>query len=253
MNGDDQQVNEIDVISRALHFSEFASFYKTKWEPRKFSMDWKINPSCPMFAMQLFDKNKRPYILLQHLPDNLDDAFLVAHEMMHVINYFDKQYIEFKPMPFASNYKENEIKEMAAMLGSMLDDPLIDKILQDEKYGFNPASFYANVLIPDKNRSLDSYGDPPYEWHVFKKALTYSQFALQCDSISDVNVLDEWNKLKARYKVRRPKVTKIGEELYSMSTETEYDSIEKQQRLFGKIFNKYRINGVKLGDILNTN
>ena len=190
--------------------------------------------------------------LLRQPPITLDDAFLVAHEMGHVIKYFDKQYIEFKkaPTPIAQLYKDEEIREMCGKLGSMFDDPLIDSFLQD-KYHFNPARFYTNVLIPDTIESLNSYGDSPYEWHIFKKALFYSQFSLQWDSITDIDALHEWDKLKEQYKIRRPITAKIGEELYSMSKEIGYDKIEKQRQLCGKIFNNYRIKSIKLGDIVN--
>ncbi|OPY48445.1 MAG: hypothetical protein A4E48_02748 [Methanosaeta sp. PtaU1.Bin060] len=249
---DGQRVDEDDIISRILHFDEFDCFYQTEWVPRKISIDWIIDPTCPMYAMQSIDENKKPFIVIRQLPDTIDDAFLVAHEMGHVIKYFDKQYMEFMraPTPIAKMYKEEEIKDMGNILGSMVDDPLIDSWLQD-KYGFSPAHFYSSVLMPGTFESLDSYGDPPYEWHIFKKALYYSQLSLQMESIRDKDTLREWDRLKERYRTRRPKVTRIGEELYSLSRERGFDSIEKQRQLFSEILNRYRINSIKLGDILH--
>jgi hypothetical protein len=149
-----------------------------------------------MFAKALFDNIHRKFFIeIKQLPENLDDAFLVAHEMCHAMRYFTKQCVEFGNMPISAMYKEDEIFDMKLRLGSMFDDPLIDKFLP-EKYNFNPAHFYTSVIIPDANQGLDSYGDPPYEWHRFKKALFYCQFALQCDLVSDVNVLNEKYKLK---------------------------------------------------------
>jgi hypothetical protein len=252
MSGADIPVDEDTIINRLLHFDEFASFVHDEWETRNISINWKINSSCAMYAMQSLDENRILYIRLRRMPTTLDDAFLVAHEMGHVLKHFDQQYIKFRlaPTPMARIYKDKEIIDMCGKLGSMFDDPLIDAFLQ-EKYHFNPAQFYTNVLIPDTIKSLDSCGDPPYEWHIFKKALFYTQFSLQWDSIMDTSALYEWDKLKERYKDRRPKVTIIGEELYHMSKENGYDSLEKQRQLCNKIFNSYRIESIKLGDILN--
>jgi hypothetical protein len=247
------KVKEHEIIDIISKFSEFKNFYDDEWEPRKkhgASIDWYINPTCGEFAAQGFYLGK-PWIQLHRLPENVYDAFLTAHEIGHVIRYFDKQYVEFKKArtPIAGTYKEEEIIDMGSRLGSMLDDPLIDSHLQD-KYNFDAPHFYKSVLIPDTNKSLDSYGDPPHEWHILKKALYYSQLLLQCDSIKDSEVLRERDKLKERYKVIRPRVTKIGEELYQLSNGTGYDTIDKQKRLFGEILDKYRINSIKLGDIL---
>lgn len=188
-----------DIIGKLLHFNEFANFYYNEWEPKNIRIELNIDPSCTMYGMALFGKNKDACIKLRQLTDTLDDAFLLAHEMCHVIRYFYKECLEFRKAPtlIAQRYNEEEIFDMGNKLGSMLDDPLIDSFLQDT-YNFNPAHFYTGVLIPDTNRSLDSYGDPPYEWQIFKKALFYSQFALQWDSIKDTDALIKWDKLKKK-------------------------------------------------------
>lgn len=217
-----------DIISRLLRFEEFANFYHNEWVPKNILTDLKIDPSCAMYGAAVFDKNKRPCIVLRQLTESPNDIFLLAHEMCHVIKHVEKQSIEFGKAPtlMAQAYKEEEIFDMGNKLGSMLDDPLINSLLQD-KYSFNPAHFYTSVFIPDTSRSLDSYGDPLYEWHIFKKALLYSQFALQLDSIKDTNALIEWDKLKEKYIIRRPNVSRIGEELYLMTNNYGYNDIKK--------------------------
>ncbi len=252
MNGDEGWVDEDDVIHRLLQFDEFSGFYSNEWVGRNTSIKWRIVSSCDKYAMQSFSEDKKPCIVLRQLPVTFDDAYLVAHEMGHVIKYFDKQYIEFKraQTPIAPFYVEEEITEMCGQLGSMFEDPLIDSFLQDE-YHFNPVHFYTSVKIPDSFKSLDLYGDSPLEWHIFKKALFYATFSLEWDAITDVNALREWDKLRDRYKICRPMTTKIGEELYIMSKDNGYDNVEKQRRLCRKIFDKYRLDGKKLADILD--
>lgn len=247
----DQEVQK-SIIDSCLRFDAFNCFYQN--ESMVKDIKCVINPSCPMFAAQLFDQNRNPYIEIRKLPETFDDVFLVAHEMGHAIRYFDKQYLFFDRAltPIAQTYFENEIVDMGNKLGSMVDDPLIDSFLKD-KYGFDPAHFYKTVLIPDVVYGLELYGDPIHEWNIFKKALFYSQFSLQCDLTQNVSILREWDKLKNnQYKTRRPKTAKVGEELYSITKENGYNTIEKQRDLFNIIFNRYTIKGAKLGDILRT-
>ncbi|MFZ3148151.1 MAG: hypothetical protein WA137_03835 [Methanothrix sp.] len=250
-----ERLDEPVIVDKILKYDEFKNFYHNEWVTRKKRgaiIVWEIDPACPQYAIQGFSAGSNNlYIRLRYIPRTLNDAFLAAHEVGHVIKYFDKQYIEFDKAktPIAQTYKDEELIEMGAKLGSMVDDPLIDSFLQDT-YDFDPARFYIGVVIPDVNKSLNSYGDSPYEWHIFKEALFYSQFSLQCDAVKDVDSLRECYKLKEQYKISRPKGARIGEELYSMSKENGYDDLNKQRKLFSKIFNKYRIKGAKLGDIL---
>jgi len=249
------RLDESVILDDILKYDEFKSFYHNEWGTRKERgtiIDWEIDPTCSQYAIQGFSTgNNNTYIRFRHLPSTLNDAFLAAHEMGHIIKYLDKQYIQFDKAktPIAQIYKEEELIDMGAKLGSMLDDPLIDSFLQDN-YGFDPAYFYTRVVIPDVSKSLNSYGDSPYEWHIFKEALFYSQFSLQCDAVKDVDALRECYQLKEQYRISRPKVARIGEELYSMSKENGYDDLIKQRRLFKEIFNKYRIKSIKLSDIL---
>lgn len=234
MEGEDLKRKELAIISELLSFDEFARFYHDEWERRNILIELKIDPLYQNFAMYSKENNK-PFIKIKEQPKTSDNAFLVAHEMCHAIKDFDGNAINFGAKR-PSNYKEEELFDISSKLGSMVDDPLVDSCLQ--KYGFDPARFYTNVLIPTSVESLCAGGDPSHDWYVFKNALLYSQYALQWDSMKDSS---EWEKLKEQYKIRRPKVTKIGEELYIMSNENGYDNPGKQRRLFNNILNKYTI------------
>ena len=155
------RLNESVILDEILKYDEFKNFYHNEWVTRKehgATIDWEIDPACPQYAIQSFSvRSNNPYIRFQHIPSTLNDAFLAAHEVGHVIKYFDKQYIEFDKAktPIAQTYKDEELIEMGAKLGSMVDDPLIDSFLQDT-YDFDPARFYIGVVIPDVNKSLNS-------------------------------------------------------------------------------------------------
>jgi hypothetical protein len=159
----DETIAETVIIDKLLKFSEFEKFYRTEWEPRKkdVSIDWKINPSCDGFAFQgTNETNSNTFIRLPHLPKTRDDAFLVAHEIEHVIRHFCGQELEFTMnSAIAQNYENGGIVDLAFRIGSMFDDPIIDSFLQKE-YKFKPAIFYTQVKIPDTIKKLNSSGDP---------------------------------------------------------------------------------------------
>jgi len=258
--GQDETVTEAIIIDKLIRFNEFERFYCTEWEPRKkrdgASIDWKINSSCDGFAFQWFDEingELKPFIRLRYIPITREDAFLVAHEIEHVIKYFDKQYLKFAmDSEIAKNYNDGDIIDLAFRIGSMFDDPIIDSFLQKE-YKFKPAIFYTPVKIPDTIEKLNSSGDPTDDLTKLKQALFYSQCALQWDAIKNAKSLRKWQDLKRRYQIRRPVVRRMGEELYLMSKENGYNKLEKQKLLFGKIADKYTIDGIKLKDILYIN
>ena len=89
MSGNGQQSDKDNIISILIQFDEFSKFYNTEFVPRNIAIDLKINSLCKMFALYSHDENNNPFIEIQKLPETLDDAFLVAHELCHAIRDFD--------------------------------------------------------------------------------------------------------------------------------------------------------------------
>jgi len=133
----------------------------------------------------------------------------------------------------------------------MVDDPIIDEFLQNA-YNFKPGKFYSKERIPASIESLNHLGDPTEELQQLIRSLVYSQYALQWDLITNANSLRKWHNLKELYRSKRPVVTRIGEEIYIMSKEVGYDTLEKQIELFKKFSDKYAIDNIKINDIIST-
>jgi len=247
-------VDENTIISKITKFDEFNKFYRSEWEPRKtsVSIDWKINPLCDGFAAQgIYNDTGRPWIELQHLPETFDDAFLGAHEIMHVIRYIDKQSFSFQVTNAnLKGYEIGKLIELANRLGSMFDDPVIDPFLE-KNYGFSPVSHYVKVVIPDTIKKLNPPGDAKDELIRLEQAMFYAQYSLQWDSIKDSKLLNKWREVKRQYGRKRPATKRLGEELYFMSNENGYNTPDKQRQLFDRIADKYGIYGVKLKDIIS--
>jgi hypothetical protein len=58
-----------------------------------------------------------------------EDAYTMAHEIMHLIRYQENGLLEI-------GYAQPEYEFLAVYLASMLEDPIVDSILQ-EKYNFD--------------------------------------------------------------------------------------------------------------------
>jgi hypothetical protein len=243
-----------DIITwKILGFSEFRRFYHVEWEPRKVgvSIKWIINPSCSNFAASKIDADGTPHIELRHLPETFDDAFLVAHEIVHIIRDLDKQTLKFLSVDniILQIYTIDSMADLATRILSMFDDPIVDKFLQDE-YGFDPAHHYIKEVIPDSLRKLGISGDATNELIRLTNAMFYAQYTLQMDAVKNNRASREWRALKKRYHERRPMAAIMGEDLYYMAKETGLDTLDKQKQLFYKIADKYSLNGIKIKDIL---
>jgi hypothetical protein len=248
------KVDETIITRKILEFSEFKRFYHVEWEPRKtsVSIEWNINPSCSNFAASKIDADGVPQIELKHLPKTFDDAFLAAHEIVHIIRDLDNKIIRF---PCVNNiilqrYTIDAMDDLASRIGSMFDDPIVDMFLQKE-YGFAPAYHYIKEVIPDSLRRLDSLGDATDELIRLTNAMFYAQYSLQVEAIKNKEASRKWSVLKKRYKERRPIAQKIGEDLYSMAKENGYDTLDKQKSLFNMIGDKYTLAGIKIKDVLD--
>jgi hypothetical protein len=249
-------IDERAVFEKILKFDEFRRFCENEWKPRAeqgASIDWAIDSTLEHYALQDCDVTTgKPFVVLQHLPETLDDAFLVAHEMVHVIIALDNQCLQIKiNNVIAQNYEANAILDMARRLGSMLDDPRVDSFLM-HKYGFNPSHFYAKVKLSGAIKGLTPSSEGKFDLIRWNQAMFYSQTKSQCDLVKDdEEVAQKWEELENLYHLNRPSVERIGGELYSMAKETGYDTPEEQKILFQKIVDNYKIDGYSLSDILS--
>lgn len=248
-------ITESDIIGEILTFDEFSRFYHFEREPIRSSIPikWKIDPLCKGFAAQWTNANNTIHIELRHHPKTRNDAFLVAHEIMHVIKQkIDKQYLNFTKVDNAilQKYTIDDMVDFASRVGSMFDDPIVDLFLMSV-YGFDPIHHYVDVVIPDTIRSLNSRGDATDDLDRMNQAMFYAQYALQWDAIKDERALRKWRALKRQYQKRRPIARRMGEELYHMAKEIGFDTLEKQKALFYKIGDKYTLNGIKIKDVFD--
>ena len=233
-------------------FREFQNFYFKEYEPikKKFSVDWYVFPDLwntfRDYALQGVGKRTgNNYICLEWEPVTPNDAFLVAHELGHILRKYNRLRLHI-----VSRSSTFETKKLAENFGSMLDDPLINSRLQDV-YDFNPAYHYAEIELRDCITEVSGFQQGPENdiirlLHIF----FYTNQLLRWDSVKDAAAIEKWRKYQKLFRSKLNSIAKSSEELYSIVTEDGYDTLEKQKLLFNKIADKYTIDGIKLRDIL---
>jgi hypothetical protein len=243
---------EDDVLDGILGFDEFRRFYAEVYEPQKIriSVDWyvcnEIWENFRVYAFQGVGKNTgKDYVCLEWLPVTPNDAFLVAHELEHIIRKYNGQQLSISTMSSLS-----KAKDIATSIGSMFDDPLVNCFLQ-EKYNFDPAYHYTEIELHDCFNEVGEIVTEPTNdiirmLHIF----FYANQLLRWDSIKDTTAIQKWVEYQRFLRSKWQSIAESGEELYDIVKKYGYDTPEKQRRLFNKIAYKYTINGIKLCDLL---
>lgn len=249
---------EAEVIGNLCCFDEFNRFYREEWKPRKknIPVEWGINPYIFQFfkrcAIQGINRtNGLNIITFSWPPATLIDAFIAAHEIEHVIRKYEKQSLRFGiNQVIAKKYGGAEIEALAASMGSMFEDPLIDAFLQNN-YGFNPADSYIEISIAISTEILNNLCNPPdNSIHQLENVILYSQQSLQWEIVKDERAKEIWQNYKNLYREKDLKTVNKGEELYSIVNRIGYATLDKQRQIFDEIASMYEIDGIKLKDFI---
>lgn len=243
--------DEASILNGLFCFDEFKKFYNGEYKPLKEHIsDWYVCPELwenfRVYALKgIGKKTGNDYICLEWEPVTTNDAFLVAHELGHFIQKYNRQQLKI-----STRSPIWETKKLATDLGSMFDDPLVNRFLK-ENYNFNPAHHYTEIELRDCIDEINGIRQEPKN-DIIKLLYIffYTNQLLRWDSIKDENALQKWRKYQKLFRSKLKSIAKSGEELYSMVIEDGYDTLEKQKLLFNKIVNKYTIDGTKLSDIL---
>lgn len=245
--------DESYILKGALCFKEFQKFYVKEYEPIKknFSVDWYVFPDLwntfRDYALQGVGKRTgNNYICLEWEPVTPNDAFLVAHELGHILRKYNRLQLHI-----VSRSSVFETKKLAEIFGSMLDDSVINSRLQDV-YDFNPAYHYTEIELRDSINEISGIQqEPGNDFIRLSYVFYYTNQLLRWDSITDSEAIQKWSNYKNLFRSKLRSLAESGEELYYIIKENGYDIPEKQKQIFNKISDKYMINGVRLGDLLD--
>jgi hypothetical protein len=169
-------------------------------------------------------------IHFRKFPDK-DEAFLIAHEIEHVI-----RFIENKSLRLGSKYKESAYLTTAFM--TMLEDPIVDSFL-NKKYKFDLLIEYKKGLKQAK-KDLDRLDkEPSGKYGRLVLMLNLSKQILCWNLIKDQNTHEDWIKYKKDYKEKCPNVCKMSKDMLSIIQKTSQGKGLEEREKHALIFKRF--------------
>jgi hypothetical protein len=236
-----EQVDENDVVLNLKRSSpEFNRFYHEERMAKLGEILWRVDPDAgslnKMKSITAKDDLGISYPIIyinnSHIP--IDDAFVVAHEIMHlVLNKEERSLIVFgKNRVFTDAFQ------------TMLEDPLVDYILQNQ-YEFDVLKQYRtdfDVTIKDFEHPTEEPKEPlarVYLALVLSKTLLKLRMIKERDEIKDVYAFIEG------YRRLNPNVSIISDEILSIIDSVGgIETIEGKKSAFMEITEKYNLGGI---------
>jgi hypothetical protein len=177
------------------------------------------------------------YICIRRSPAHIEDAFIIAHEMMHLIRANEGNPLKIRV------YDRGHIT-LATKLMSMFEDPIVDSILQD-KYGFKIVDQYKLDLKSAKEQ-IKGFPEPDDYILRVKSAVDFTGQALEWGLIKEDRDLVGWRDFRQRWLPRkRPITSKMSDEMIAIVQEVGgLDTLKKQKTIFEKIVEEYELQNV---------
>jgi hypothetical protein len=172
------------------------------------------------------EDNSSVIVVLSHLPAAIEDVYVAAHELGHVL-------LQREGFPFPKKLPGNVF--LAFSLYAMLQDPLINMRLH--RYGFDVISHYAaNVST---TLSVLAKADPP---------TSFLDRLLWCCNIVGILLDGEYSRaeeIKQQFQKstfgRYPDLVPDITDLYSLVREVGFDTPKQQRKLLRGISKKYHL------------
>lgn len=242
----DKEIEQIDdenklVLPLNRASPEFNRLYHEERMNKLGEILWRVDPTMEtMRAITAKDAYGITYPIIYMKDSNvsLDDAFIVAHEIMHlVLNDEGKTLIIYGKNP-----------EITDKLQTMLEDSIVDSILQN-KYGFNALKQYEMDFEATRHVFVHPGKEPEEQLERIYLAIILSNTILKLRIIKERDNLKDLYAFLEGYKHLYPNVSIISDQILSIVDEVGgLESIEQKKSVFFKISEKYN-----LGDILTIN
>lgn len=230
------------VIAPSLEFEEFSEFYHNRYEPFKrnrLPINWghAIDMQGAYAYSAVDARTGMDVIFLAQLPTDYVDAFLIAHEISHVI---------LKACGLSYNINSPPGYEIVAQnIKSLLEDPIVDSCLQGT-YGFDLLKFYLYKEIPCEREIINTNSDESIIDDISKLANTfcYAGKILKWELIDDDAAMCEWREYQLLHDRTYPNISSKGKELASLVKSHGFDTPEKRKQLASIIVDRYNLQNI---------
>jgi hypothetical protein len=234
-----KEIDESEVIENLLRSSdEFREFYNME-RPRAGQIKWCYAPNLQerlaANAAHVADINgKHKKICLTRFPVHIDDAHIVAHEIVHAIFSEEKNTLIVYE-------RKNPILPLSPYLNSMLEDPIVESLLHG-KYNFSLSKDYLHVISIIKGHH-ENIGQPLDRFSLVAYAFNLGNQIMCWKLIEDQEMLKTWNDFLIWYGHPRrcPDVVLIGKDLAAIMENVGLTTIDKRRTVLLEVIKKYKL------------
>jgi hypothetical protein len=179
----------------------------------------------------------RDGIWLQWPPVTLADAYLVAHEIEHVVRKVDNLSLKIIE-------KDLKYVDVAGCISSVLEDRIVDSILKN-KYNFNLVDQYIETMkSAEESLKIQNAGSIT-EMDYLRLNLVHAGNLLRFSLIdNDASFRRKFNKYQKIVKRNVHSIAKEGEELASEVLRIGLETRDKRKQIFDYITNKYNLTNI---------
>ena len=226
--------NEEIVIEELLANSlEFKSYYESRRKLIKRTIYWALDSSLEtgIEATARRHETGEQIILLRRVPAPLTDAFIIAHELEHLV----MDYEGFAGVK--SRLPNDKTETLALTLNGMIHDTVVNSRL--ESFGFDFKTIYEQ-LAKHGRESFKKLREPgPDKIEKLQWIFQTVSFMLAHNIAYKTWPDKRW--IKTMKKSRYPGLTKYVRELTQFILVRGFDTPEKQRKLLNKIIDKYHL------------
>jgi hypothetical protein len=178
INAKKDNVVLVDILASS---PEFERFYKEECKKVVGFIFWIEDPAIPE-GIEAYTDIFNNEIHYRKRPVSIRDSHVMAHEMMHLVRYQENAML-------LMNYAHPLYELLTMRLGSMLEDPVIESLLQ-EKYNFDLRIQYRNAIKwckkSMKNEPIDDLGRLIWGFDLADHVLCW-------DLVKDKGTCSEWS------------------------------------------------------------
>ena len=214
-------------------FKTFYDYERTRVGKIKWDVDPTTLKSLSAKAAHTYDKNINCHkIIISNIPSSSDDdAYSIAHELMHAILSNENMSLRI--------LERNVLNAgtLKPYISSMLEDPVVDSVLQ--KYDFDLLSVYSQKI-----KSIKLYwngrGESSHEILLLISAAQIACMEMQIERLNDKNLMENWYAFLLDLKKNNQKLYSMSQGFISIMHDR-IDKLENKREVFMTLSETYGI------------
>jgi hypothetical protein len=231
--------NEGDLLNEIIENSPtFHLYYLKKRDQINHKIVWRGDEERTILSPGIMARkfnNPRSglqIIVLKQFPPQIDDAYLIAHEMEHLIQDSKKKVVSVAPLP---QMESLPLRNLASAITSMIADILADDELL--KFGFNVIEVNLKEFQDGEKRIQQM--DGPLDPHNTNHIINYAAHLLTFDHFFDKKT--QAPQYFSHFDRKNPSISQQAKHIMKIVQKIGYDTPEKQRRIYDWIIHRYKL------------